>query len=124
VSAEEKKPTTIVPTNERNWATICHLSAMAGFLFGPFGFILGPLIVWLIKRRDDAEVDRHGKEALNFQISMMIYGLAATPLAFVIIGLPLLMLLAAFDFIMTIVAAVRCKNGRPVRYPLTIRFLT
>lgn len=111
-------------TTHRNWATLCHLSGLAGFLFTPLGFILGPLIIWLIKRNEDTEVDRHGKEALNFQISMMIYSLAVTPLAFLIIGLPLLLLLAALDFFMIIVAAVRCKNGQPVHYPLTIRFLT
>lgn len=110
------------PTNPRNWATLCHLSGMAGFLFTPLGFILGPLIIWLLKRRDDPEIDRHGKEAVNFQISMVIYGLAVTPLAWLLIGIPLLVLLAVFDFIMIIVAAVRCKNGQAVRYPLSIRF--
>ncbi|MGE4544492.1 MAG: DUF4870 domain-containing protein [Pedobacter sp.] len=111
-------------TDNRNWATLCHLAGLAGYLFSPLGFILGPLIIWLIKRTDDAEVDRHGKEALNFQISMLIYGLAVTPLVFLVIGIPLLIFLAIFDFIMIIVAAVRCRNGQPVRYPLTIHFFT
>jgi hypothetical protein len=58
-------------TNVRTWNALCHVSALLGvFLHFP-GHLLGPLIVWLAKRGDSPEIDAHGKEALNFQISML-----------------------------------------------------
>ncbi len=64
-------------TNVRTWNGLCHASALLGvFLHFP-GHLLGPLIVWLMKRDDSPEIDAHGKEALNFQISMLIYNVVA-----------------------------------------------
>lgn len=118
----------------RTWEVMCHLSALAMFLSIPFGNILGPLVVWLIKRGDSPSVDEHGKEALNFQISITLYVLLAVGgtllLSFVMVGLlfwPLtvLFLIAApfLDLILVIVAAVKASNGDFYRYPLTIPFL-
>ena len=55
----------------RNWSMLCHLSALAG-LFIPFGYIIGPLIVWQIKKSELPEIDPHGKESLNFQLTMLV----------------------------------------------------
>jgi uncharacterized Tic20 family protein len=104
-----------------NWATLCHLSALAGYFF-PLGNILGPLLIWLFKKDHYPMVDVHGKEALNFQISISIYALAASALIYILIGIPLLLGLAVFNFIMIIVGAVKCKNGEAFRYPLSLRF--
>ena len=57
----------------RTWCVLCHASALLGLFFHFLGHILGPLAVWLIKRGDSPEIDAHGKESLNFQISMLIY---------------------------------------------------
>ena len=65
-------------TNVRTWTALCHASALLGVLFHFPGHILGPLIVWLAKRGDFPEIDAHGKEALNFQISMLIYNVQAS----------------------------------------------
>jgi hypothetical protein len=116
---------------ESNWATFCHLSALAGYLLPltyPFscvllGNLIGPLLIWLLKKDLSPSVDQHGKEALNFQISISIYALAASALIVVLIGIPLLIGLAIFNFIMIIVAAVKCKNGREFRYPLNLHLL-
>ena len=62
-------------TEPRTIATICHLASFAGFLM-PFGNILGPLVVWLIKRHDSPYIDYPGKEALNFQITLILYLIA------------------------------------------------
>ncbi len=110
------------PPEESNWTTFCHLSALAGYFF-PFGHLIGPLIIWLLKKDLYPSVDRHGKEALNFQISISIYALAASALIPILIGIPLLIGLAAFNFIMIIVAAVKCKNGQEFRYPLNLRLI-
>ncbi len=105
------------------WATIAHLSAFAIYFSG-VGHILGPLIVWLLKREGNPFVDDQAKEALNFQISVTIYGIGGILLCFVLIGVPLLIALGVFHFVCMIIAAVKANEGVAYRYPLTIRFLT
>lgn len=68
-------------------------------------------------------MDQNGKEALNFQISVLIYGIVAGVLSIILIGIPILIALVIFQFIMIIIASVRTSNGESYRYPLTIRFL-
>jgi len=107
---------------ERTAAMLCHLSALAGMLV-PFGNILGPLIVWLVKRDESPLVDREGKESLNFQISMSIYMVISALLILLLVGIPMLVVFGLLDLILTVVAAVKTSNGEAYRYPLTIRFL-
>lgn len=66
------QPGGVPPSRERVWATFCHLAALTPLLGIPFGLVAGPLVVWLIKKDESAFVDRHGKAALNFQISMLL----------------------------------------------------
>jgi uncharacterized protein len=117
----------------RRWAAMCHLSWLLGLVL-PFGTIIGPLIVWLAKRHDYYEVDVHGKESLNFQITWTLYGalfggLAAIlafglKLAFIsIILIGVLMIGGLALAVLPIVAAIRAGAGHSFRYPLTIRFL-
>lgn len=108
--------------DERMWATICHLSAFAGLVI-PLGNVVGPLIVWLIKREGLPLVQDQGKEALNFQISVTIYILVSIALCFVCIGFVILPAVVIFAIVMTIIAAVKASTGVAYRYPLTIRFL-
>ena len=97
--------------------------ALAGFLI-PFGNIFGPLIVWLIKRAEMPMVERHGKEALNFQITVSIAVLICIPLMFVLIGIPLLFIVGIGALILTIMAAVKVSNGEfDYRYPFALRLL-
>ena len=118
----------------RGWEVMCHLSSLVGLLGVPFGNILAPLVVWLLKRHESLGVDAHGKESLNFNISWSIYWLVAGAivgiLCIVIIGLALLPVLIVGGIvgwitmvILTIVASVKASNGQIYRYPLTIRFL-
>ena len=106
-----------------SWGMLCHLSALLGFAGIPFGRILGPLVVWLIKRSDYDFVEDQGKEALNFQISMAIYTLGSAFLICLCVGLPLLVMIQIADFILIIVASIKSSSGEPFRYPLTIRFI-
>jgi len=103
-------------------AMLCHLSAFAGY-FIPFGHILGPLVVWLLKREESAFIDAHGKEALNFQISVTIYAVISAILILVVIGFLLLPILLVFEIIVVIIAAIRANNGAEYRYPLSLRFI-
>ncbi|MBI2468032.1 MAG: DUF4870 domain-containing protein [Candidatus Rokubacteria bacterium] len=102
---------------------LCHLTALAALLGIPFGHLLGPLVVWLIKKNEYPFVDEQGKESLNFQISVTIYSLPLFILIFVLVGIPLLIALFVVDVILVIVAAVKASNGESYRYPLTIRFI-
>lgn len=107
---------------ERTWAMLCHLGAFAGFIV-PFGHIIAPLVIWLIKKGDSALIDDQGKESLNFQISMTIYGFVAAVLTLIIIGVFLGVALLIFDIIMVILAALKANSGERYRYPITIRFI-
>jgi uncharacterized Tic20 family protein len=100
-----------------------HLSALAGIIGIPFGSLLGPLILWLIKKDDFSYVDRQGKEALNFQISMTLYALAATPLLCIGLAVVIWPALAIIDIVFVIIAAINANDGKDYRYPLTIRFV-
>ena len=106
-------------SDERMWGMLCHLSGLSGGVI-PFGNIVGPLIVWMIKKDEYAFVDDQGKESLNFQISIMIYTIV---LALTIIGIPVAIGAMIFGLVMTVVAAVKANGGEYYRYPLTIRFV-
>jgi len=107
----------------RTWCVLCHASALLGLFFHFFGHLLGPLIVWLIKRGDAPEIDANGKESLNFQISMLIYDAIAAILCLVVIGIPILITLWVLNTVFVIIASVKTSEGKFYRYPFTIRFL-
>jgi uncharacterized protein len=107
----------------RTWALICHLAGLAGFTGIPFANVIGPLVVWLIKKDQSWFVNDQGKEAVNFQISLTIYIIIAAILAFLLIGIPLLFVLGIGGLILIIIAAVKANEGVVYRYPLTIRFI-
>lgn len=108
--------------DENLWAMLCHISVFAGFLM-PFGNIIAPLIIWLIKKDEYPLVNDQGKEAINFQITLTIYFFASALLIILVIGIPLLIGLAFFGFIVTIIATIKASEGEKYRYPMTIRFI-
>ena len=110
-------------SDERQWAMFCHLAAFAGCIAGPLGSIVGPLVVWLIKKEEYPFVDDQGKQALNFQISVTIYAILCIPLVFVLIGIPLLIAIGILDVICTITGAIKANQGIAYRYPLAIQFI-
>ncbi len=109
--------------DQRLWATLAHLSAFLGVAFPFVGNIVGPLILWVLKKNEMPLADRHGKAAVNFQISMTIYALVAFLLVFLVIGFILLPALLTFGVVMVIVNAIRANDGREASYPLAIQFL-
>jgi uncharacterized Tic20 family protein len=113
----------------RTWNMLCHLSALAGFVF-PFGNILGPLLVWQIKKNEFPSVNAHGKAALNFQITLTIVvfvGMfAAAILSFIHIGFllfPLVMLLGLAGLILAIIAGIKANNGEDYKYPYSFELV-
>ncbi len=113
----------ISPKSERTWAICCHLSSLTAFIGIPFGNILGPLVIWLIKKSEMPLVDEEGKSAVNFQISMTIYTLIAFVLCFVVIGFLLIFPVILFNIILVIIASVKTSNGEKFQYPCTIHFI-
>lgn len=116
-------PMPMSPESERQWGLFLHLSAFSGYLGVPFGSILGPLIMWLIKKDQSPFIDEAGKEALNFHLSMLLYVIISIPLIFVLIGIVTLLVLPLLEIVLTIVAAVKTNEGLIYRFPLTIRFV-
>ena len=102
---------------------LAHATALVGFLVPVAGHIVGPLIIWLAKRQDSSEIDAHGKESINFQISMLIWNCIAAVLILVVIGIPLLVLLHILNIVFVIIASIQASEGRLYRYPLSIRFI-
>jgi uncharacterized Tic20 family protein len=107
----------------RTWNVLCHATALAGFFVPWAGHILGPLIVWLAKRGDSPEIDEHGKESLNFQISMLIYNVIAGVLCLVLVGFIILAILHILNLVLVIVASIQASEGKFYRYPITIRLI-
>lgn len=115
--------TTSPTPEERNWAVLCHLSALLGLVVWGVGIVLGPLIAWLIKKDAMPFVNEQGKEALNFQITILLAGFICSALIFVLIGIPLLAALGVFDLVFIIIAAIRASEGVAYRYPLSLRLI-
>jgi len=110
----------------RTWAMVAHLSGFAYYFTG-IGHLIGPLVVWLLKKDGSPFVDVNGKEALNFQISMTIYGIVSLLLIITVvgalIGIPLLIAIHILQVAGMIIASIKAADGLAWRYPLTIRFL-
>jgi hypothetical protein len=115
--------TVYVPDKEeRTWGMSCHLIVFTGYII-PFASIIGPLVIWMIKRDEMPFVDDQGKESLNFQITMMLAMIASGLLMFVLIGFVLIFVVVIFQFIMIIIASIKANEGVYYRYPLCIRLI-
>jgi uncharacterized Tic20 family protein len=112
-----------LPRDVRKWAMLCHLMALVGLLGNGIGFLLGPLIVWLLKKEDHPFIDEQGKEAVNFQITMFLVLFICLILALVLVGFLLMIVVAFLMTILPIIAALRANEGQAYRYPLAIRFI-
>lgn len=106
----------------RNWGLAAHLSAFLG-AWVALAFV-GPLVVWMLKRDEHPFVGEHAREALNFNLSVLLYGAVSGLLALLLVGLPLLLAVVIGWVVLTVVAAVKASNGEHYRYPLTIRFVS
>lgn len=121
--AQPAVPPPQAQSQERTWGMLCHLLALAGFVV-PFGNIIGPLVIWLVKREEMPVVDDQGKESLNFQITMTIAYLICIPLAFVMVGFFLAAAIGIFNLVMVIIATVRANAGEWYRYPFALRLIS
>jgi uncharacterized protein len=101
---------------------LCHLSALAGYII-PLGNVLGPFLIWQIKKNEMPAIEGPAKDALNFQITMLIAAIVCFILVFVAIGIFLLPILGVFALVCIVIAAVKANNGERWKYPLSFKFL-
>jgi len=113
----------------RTWNMLCHLSALAGFII-PFGNILGPLLVWQIKKNEIPSTNVHGKAALNFQITVTIAALigvvVAVILSFFCVGFllfPIVLLIGLAGLVFAIIAGIKANNGEDYKYPFSLQLI-
>ncbi len=107
-----------------NWAMLAHLSGLSGYVVPiPCANVVAPLLIWNLKREMHPFVDDQAKEALNFQISMLIYVVVALALICAVVGIVLAPVVAVAGAIYSVLAAIKASKGEAYRYPLTIRFV-
>lgn len=123
--SDEQLPGPPGPDGEaRKWAMFCHYAAFAWFFAPMIGNVIGPLVIWQLKRESDPYVDAQGKEALNFQITLSLALMVCGALAWVVIGFPLMALVSVVGLVLTVIGGIRANEGKPWRYPFCIRFLS
>ncbi len=110
----------------RMWNMLCHLSALSGYIV-PFGNVLGPLLIWQIKKNEFPSVEEHGKAALNFQLTVLIALfagiIAAVLLSFVCVGfllVPVVVLIGLAGLVFAVIAGIKANNGEAYRYPWSL----
>jgi len=118
--------------NDKNYSSITHLSGFAGWFF-PFGNIIAPLVMWIAKKNDSTYIDEHGKAAVNFQLSLILYGfllaILIIPITILTLGLGLIAILIAIipaiilKIVLIISASIKASNGESYDYPFTIQFI-
>jgi uncharacterized protein len=129
-SALPPAPPIGLSSDERMWAMFGHLSALTGLITGGIGYVVGPLIIWQVKKDTMPFAASEAKEALNFNISwllwMLILGAVTFVLTIFVIGvllIPVLAILGIAWIVFSIIAGLKANEGKPYRYPLTIRFI-
>lgn len=106
----------------RQWGMILRLSVFAGYIV-PLAGLIAPIVIWQIKKNELPGIDAHGKNLINWMISMLIYSAIAFVLCFILIGIPILLVLGVLGVVFPIIAAIKANNGEIWPYPLTIHFL-
>jgi len=126
----QSPPPAVVPSesDERTWAMLGHLSAFSAFITG-LGCVIGPLIVWLVKRDTMPFAADQAKEALNFNITLAIAFCALVLFSIITLGIGVLLawpigaVLFVAWFVLTIIAAIKANEGVAYRYPFTLRLV-
>jgi len=121
--SEQTEAPTAIPRDARKWAMLCHIIALVGLLGNGIGFVLGPLLVWMIKKEDHPFVDEQGKEAVNFQLTMMLLAIVCSFLILVVVGLFLLPIVIIVAVVFSVIGAIKANEGEHYRYPFALRLI-
>ena len=106
----------------KNYLMFMHLSQLTIF-FIPLGNIIIPLLMWVMRKDEHPDIDRHGKDILNFEISITIYLLISAVLLLLVVGLLLLILIGLYQLVIIIVNTVKVAQGNDYHYNFTINFI-
>jgi uncharacterized Tic20 family protein len=122
----------MITRNDKNYSSITHLSGFAGWFF-PFGNIIAPLILWIAKKNESTYIDVHGKAAVNFQLSLILYcfllAILILPITILTLGLGLIAIIIGIipaiilKIVLIISASIKANNGEYYDYPFTIEFI-
>ncbi|MHC4131503.1 MAG: DUF4870 domain-containing protein [Planctomycetota bacterium] len=121
---EQKEPVgEEIDKEARMWSMFCHFGGLAGLLpvMPLVGCLIVPLIIWQVKRDDHSFIDDNGKEALNFQLTVL---LIAVLLAITCVGLFLVPFVIIYDVVFALIAGLRANDGKSYQYPIIIRFIS
>ncbi len=105
----------------RQWGLFLHLSQFAGFVV-PIAGLIAPIILWQVKKDELPGIDAHGKVVLNWILSELIYALVCIPLAFILIGIPMLLAVMVLAIVFPIVGGLKANEATVWPYPLSIPF--
>ena len=113
----------IVEQEERLYATACHFAGLP--IFAVFGManLIAPLVIWLMKKETMPFVDAHGKESINFQLTLLIGYVISGMLVCVYIGVAMIAALAIVQIIFPLIAGISAFDGKPYKYPFCIRMV-
>jgi hypothetical protein len=106
----------------RQWAMFMHFSVLSNFVV-PFGGVVAPIVMWQMKKDEFADIDQHGKNIVNFLISMLIYSVVSALLALIVIGIFRLIALGIAGVVLPIIAGIKANNGEVWKYPLTLQII-
>ncbi|GAA0743796.1 DUF4870 domain-containing protein [Gaetbulibacter jejuensis] len=109
---------------DRQLIVITHLSQLLCFITG-FGSLIVPLIIWITQKEKVFQMDAHGKNIVNFQISMIIYALLCIPLILAFgLGILGFIILGIISLVFPIINAIKANNGETPTYPLSLSFIS
>lgn len=132
-TAAPPPPTAVPSKEERQWAMFAHLSALVGGLLtsavGGWGFFIGPLVIWLMKKEEMPFVADQAKEALNFNITVSAIFLVLLILSLLTLGIgflitaPIMLIIGLAALVLVIMAAIKANEGIAYRYPFSVRLI-
>lgn len=128
-TAAPEAPSGTPGAEERQWGMFAHLSALAGLII-PFGNLIGPLVVWMMKRDTMPFVADQGKESLNFQITvsilctiLLILGVVLSIVFIGVLFFPLVALIGLAALVLSVIGGIKANEGTAYRYPFSVRLI-
>jgi uncharacterized Tic20 family protein len=123
VTIEHEPENASLTREERDWGMFCHLAAFAAFVIPFIGNVIGPLVIWLMRKEQYPFVDYNGKEVLNFHLTVLVALLASSVLMLALIGFLLFPAVIIVAIVLTIIGLIKAAHGEYYRYPLSIKFI-
>jgi len=121
-NTQSKKSNELMGLSENSYIALMHISQFAGVIIPGLG-LLAPIILWVMNKENNVNVNIAGKNIINFMISMLIYCVVSGILCIILIGIPMLIALGIIYIIFVVMAAIKANSGETWKYPMSISFL-